>query len=323
MRISFVIPTVDRQDSLEKLLSSLQSQTRLPDEVVIVFQGDGDYESTVARYPRLSVKLVKSDVRSLTKARNLGVRASFGDIVGFLDDDIVAAPDYTEKILSFFSDQPTALGVQGRITDFELGHARKVGGNRRVYRLYNLFAKLFLLNNSSRTNKLLRSGRNQYASRVKQVMNCEWLSGIGNYRRQVFEKFWFDENLRGYALGEDKLFSYPIFENYPGGLFVDPAVKCEHHHADFGRPQSRAWVKMKVRYTYYLWNKLFRKQGLGAFIGYWWANLGDLLVVFFSVLFRQNTIKVFWWHILEYADIIFSWHHSDPVLAEEEFLNYE
>ena len=144
------------------------------------------------------------------------------------------------------------------------------------------------------------SGRNQYASRVDKVINCEWLSGIGNYRRKVFDEFKFDENLKGYALGEDKLFSYPIFESYPNSLFIDPKIKCEHHHADSGRPKDKEWVEMKINYTYYLWNKLLRKRGFWAYFSYFWANLGDLIIVFFSVILRQNSFKFWWWHFLGY-----------------------
>ena len=287
MKISFIIPTLNRELELKRLLKSFDKQSVLPAEIIIVNQGR---KMVVSNLP---IKQFVVDFQSLTKARNFGVEKSTGDLICFLDDDIVLDGKYVEKIEKFFQLYPGALGVQGVITNFEDGHVRKVGGNKIVYYLYNLLAKIFLLNNSNKKNKLLLSGRNQYSSRVEGVINCEWLSGIGNYRRQVFDRFKFDESLGGYALGEDKLFSYQIFEKYPNSLFVDPAIKCEHYHAEFGRPQNKEWVEMKINYTYYLWNKLFRKRGLRSKLAYWWANLGDLKIVFLSFLLRQNSFKFF------------------------------
>lgn len=310
LRIGFIIPTLGRPQELKRLFDSFAVQTIKPDEIIVVDQGGRDNEtwnsSTGSRQvmEHGAVKYFAVDFQSLTKARNFGVKQANGDIVGFLDDDIVLDEDYVKNILSFFELHPSAKGVQGLITNFEAGHTQKVGGNKVVYKLYNLFAKVFLLNNSSSCNKLLKSGRNQYASRIKHVVNCEWLSGIGNYRKEVFNEFAFDEDLKGYALGEDKLFSYPICQKYPGSLFIDPSIRCEHHHADSGRPQDEEWVRMKIVYTYYLWKKLFYPQGFLAYLSYLWANLGDLLIVFFSVLFRQNKFKFLGWHIKWYWNIL-------------------
>ena len=302
--VSFIIPTLNRSAELRRLLESFSVQTVKPDEIIIVDQGREADNLIIKQFNNLAIKHQLVGFQSLTKARNFGVAKASGEIICFLDDDIVLAPDYVEKVLAFFAQFPASLGVQGVIANFEEGHARKVGGNSLVYKIYNLLAKIFLLNNSSATNKLLWSGRNQYASRVVKVMNCEWLSGIGNYRRQIFQEFKFAENLQSYALGEDKLFSYPIFLKYPQSLFVDPAIRCEHHHPADGLGKSREWVEMKIKYTYYLWKQLFSKRGFLAYLSYFWANLGDLLVVFISVLLGQNKFRFWWWHVRGYFNLI-------------------
>lgn len=310
--ISFVIPTVNRKDSIKKLLESFVTQTKKADEILIVDQGEATDKDCFSQF-NLSIKYFKVDFVSLTKARNFGVEKSAGDVIGFLDDDIVLDEKYVEKIEDFFVNHREAFGVQGVITNFEQEHIKKVGGNKYVYFFYNLLAKFFLLNNSSSKNKLLWSGRNQYASRVDGVVNCEWLSGIGNYRRKVFEEFKFDEKLEGYALGEDKLFSYQIFEKYPNSLYVDSAIKCRHEHNDFGQFFGKPWVKMKIEYTRYLWLKFFAKRGFLAYFAYFWANFGDLLMVFFSVLLRKNKLEFLWWHFQEYFKIL--WHPRRKILG--------
>lgn len=309
MRSSIIIPTVNREQELRRLLDSFVIQERQADEIIIVEQGTKQTESLVKTYAQLPITWVFSDVKSLTRARNIGVEKATGDIIGFLDDDIVLDSKYIASMHQFFEKQSNALGVQGIITNFAEGHTQKVGGNTLVYSVYNVLAKFFLLNNSSRKNKLLLSGRNQYARHVQGVTTCEWLSGIGNYRKSVFEKFRFDELLKGYALGEDKFFSYQLHEAHPGSLYIDPAMKCEHHHAQEGRPKDREWVAMRVQYTYYLWKKFFRKRGIHAFAAFWWANLGDLVMAVFSIILRKNKPEFLLWHVQEYWKLI--WKQSN------------
>lgn len=304
MRTSFIIPTVNRPKELRRLLDSFLQQTKTPDEIIVVEQGSRDVAAVCDAYTQLPITFVFEEKKSLTHARNVGVARSTGDIVGFLDDDIILSPTYVSAITAFFASHKEALGVQGVITNFEEGHTQKVGGNKIVYWLYNVVAKVFLLNNSSSRNTLQWSGRNKYASRVSGVQSCQWLSGIGNYRRSVFDSYRFDEHLTGYAFGEDKLFSYPIFAAHGQVLFVDPAITCRHEYADAGRPEKKRWVDMKIDYTYYLWKTLFAQKGPLAWVAYWWANIGDLLTVCFSALLRQHPWKFFGWHVAGYWRIV-------------------
>jgi len=291
---------------LFRLLHSFVSQSVVPDRILVVDQGHEPLTGLEQSFPTLPLVYHHVSFQSLTKARNVGVSLSSSDCIGFLDDDVVLSSTYVERVRAFFSVHPNALGVQGVITDFETGHAKKVGGNRLVYRVYNMFASIFFLNHSSKTNKLLLSGRNQYASRPTGIQSCEWLSGIGNYRRRVFDTYSFDEYLKGYAFGEDKLFSYRIFQDYRNALFLDPAIQCEHRHATDGRPTDKAMVRMKIRYTFYVWQKLFSSRGITAWLAYWWANVGDMFVVACSVLFGTHTLQFLWWHIVEYWHIVWT-----------------
>lgn len=307
MQISLIIPTIGRTKDINNLLSSFNDQTKLPYEIIIIEQETKKLENIKNKYKNLHINYYYLKNKSLTKAKNFGVTKATGDIIGFLDDDIILDKNYILYINKFFTEHPKALGVQGLITNFVSGHVKKVGGSKFVYYLYNKLAKLFLLNNSSDTNKLLLSGRNQYASNIKnnKIITCEWLSGIGNYKKEVFKEFSFDESLGGYALGEDKLFSYPIKEKYNNSLYVDSKIKCEHHHADSGRPNGKKWVKMRVYNTWYLWNTLLAQKGLKARVAFWWANLGDVKIAFLGFLLRKNSFNFFIWHISEYVKLLF------------------
>ncbi len=308
MRLSLVIPTVDRPHCIRTLLQTLALGTVLPDEIIIVDQG-GSAQGMREAFSNLPIRYEQVAFRSLTKARNHGVRIASGDVIGFLDDDIEVDPTYTERIKKFFVLHPQALGVQGLITNFTEGHTNKVGGSQSLYAGYSLVARMFLLNRAGTKNRLLLSGRNQYVSHPKTVIACEWLSGIGNYRRQVFAEFAFDESLPGYALGEDKLFSYALYKKYHGTLWLDPSIRCRHLQAGTtGRPENQALVHMKVYNTWYVWKQLCAPAGWRALLSFWWANIGDILVVFAASLLGHATWRFFAWHIQEYSQLI--WHHT-------------
>ncbi len=303
MRLSLIIPTVERPEALRRLLTSLTLQTELADEIIIVDQGDSA-ASVVEAFSTLRINHLRLTERSLTKARNVGIAATTGDVVGFLDDDCVLESTYVARIKAFFSTHPSALGVQGLITNFAEGHKQKVGGHEWQYGLYQFFARVFLLNHGNTTNQLLLSGRNQYASDITVVAPCEWLSGVGNYRRSVFSEFQFDEHLKGYAFGEDKLFSYPIQEKHPKTLFVDPSIRLTHEHDPIGRPMGREWVEMKITYTHYLWQKLLARKGLPALLAFWWANVGDMCTAFGAVLLGQQPVAFWQWHVQSYWRLV-------------------
>ncbi|MEM1585977.1 MAG: glycosyltransferase family A protein, partial [Candidatus Bathyarchaeia archaeon] len=50
---------------------------------------------------------------SSATARNIGARVAKGDIVLFLDSDVILLEDYIENILEVFENHPHVLGVQG------------------------------------------------------------------------------------------------------------------------------------------------------------------------------------------------------------------
>jgi glycosyltransferase involved in cell wall biosynthesis len=52
--------------------------------------------------------------RGLSGARNSGLQVAHGDVIAFLDDDAMAAPDWLERLAVAYSD-PNTLGVGGRI----------------------------------------------------------------------------------------------------------------------------------------------------------------------------------------------------------------
>jgi GT2 family glycosyltransferase len=102
LQASVVVPFYERQDQLDRLLAGLDLQTLPPSSFEVVIADDGssveprvgdrDFATTVVRQSDEGFRLAA--------ARNLGSTAAVGDVLVFLDQDCVPAPDYLEKVLS-------------------------------------------------------------------------------------------------------------------------------------------------------------------------------------------------------------------------------
>lgn len=121
MKISVVLCTFNRSSSLPAALDSLVAQ-EIPDsvrwEVVVVDNNSTDQtRETIGnyckRYPQRFRYLFEAE-QGLSRARNAGIRAAQGEILAFLDDDVVAEPNWLCNLTAYLDDAHWA-GAGGRI----------------------------------------------------------------------------------------------------------------------------------------------------------------------------------------------------------------
>ncbi len=101
MFISIVIPTYNRRPILEKCLLALEKQDLIPQisgyEIVVVDDGSNDgtplwLKSETIKFPH--VRLVQQDHGGPAKARNTGVEQSRGELIVFIDSDLVVTKSF-------------------------------------------------------------------------------------------------------------------------------------------------------------------------------------------------------------------------------------
>ncbi|HEY3729886.1 MAG TPA: glycosyltransferase, partial [Steroidobacteraceae bacterium] len=116
--LSLILCTLGRTTPLERLLVSLQAQLDSGFELVIVDQNPPGYLADfVARAgAALRVQYLRS-VPGLSRARNVGIRASRGELLAFPDDDCWYEPDTVASIRRRFTQYPEFAIVTGRTTD--------------------------------------------------------------------------------------------------------------------------------------------------------------------------------------------------------------
>lgn len=96
-RLSVVIPTRNRPESLDRLLHSLSGQTLAPEEFEVVVVDDGSIphvdQATLATTFAFDVRVVRRErLHGAHASRYEGAVASRGERVLFLDDDVVPMP---------------------------------------------------------------------------------------------------------------------------------------------------------------------------------------------------------------------------------------
>jgi glycosyltransferase involved in cell wall biosynthesis/GT2 family glycosyltransferase len=106
--------TFDRLEVMGESLDSLRAQTLAAHEIVLVIDHAPELLEEARRlWP--DVKIVANrEKQGLSGARNTGVAEASGEVVAFLDDDAIAAPDWLQHLADAYAD-PAVLGAGGTV----------------------------------------------------------------------------------------------------------------------------------------------------------------------------------------------------------------
>ena len=102
MRVSVIITTYNRPDALLLVLQSIESQTKLPEEVIIADDGSNDNtEKLIINYQESSsLNIIHSWHQDngfrVAKSRNKAIAKSYGDYIILIDGDIILHPKFIQ-----------------------------------------------------------------------------------------------------------------------------------------------------------------------------------------------------------------------------------
>ncbi|MBA7680515.1 hypothetical protein ES703_88832 [subsurface metagenome] len=99
--VSIVIPTLQEEDWIEPLLTSIRNQTYEPIEIVISDSSLPDPKRLTREIAeQYDARMVDSPNLNVSAGRNRGAEAATGEILLFCDADCIFAHDFTEKLVS-------------------------------------------------------------------------------------------------------------------------------------------------------------------------------------------------------------------------------
>ncbi|MFC7028633.1 glycosyltransferase [Halomicroarcula sp. GCM10025710] len=134
VNISVVLPTYggDDPDALREAIESIVSQTRVPDELVIVRDGPvpetnqtiiDNFESKYSFVRH--VPLAENQGRAL--ARKVGVERCQGDVVAMMDADDLCVPTRLERQETYLQNNPEVDVVGAQLLEFDPENGEKLG----------------------------------------------------------------------------------------------------------------------------------------------------------------------------------------------------
>ena len=253
MKVSIIIPTYNRVNDLEETLDSIIIQTTLSKEILIVDDSDNKEIENLVKHRKnefkekdIPLKYIRNKKeKSLTIARNIGIENAIGDIILFLDDDVILDKDYIKEILRIYEEYPNALGVQGYITNIDLS------------KFWNRINKILFRGHHEKDKcRVLPSTYTTYPYLLDKVITCQWLSGSNqSYRRNILRHFKYDENLKRYSYKEDVDLSYQMFKQCRNSLYISPYAKLVHKASECERLPNKMLIYMKHIYSLYFFYK--------------------------------------------------------------------
>lgn len=264
---SLVIPTYERPAAITTLLDALLPLADTPADVVIVDGSRGHatadaLEAWMATHaPRFDLSYVQSPA-GLTLQRNVGIDASTGAFVYYLDDDCVPFPGYFQAIRDVYAGDTTGRvgAVAGAIVNnmggtlawrwrmrFALGLARRVDPGS--YLASGVSVPI--------TNVPGFTG----TRRVQVVPGCAM-----SYRREALERHRFSLYFSGYSQSEDLEMSLRLGREWT--LLWCGDAHVSHNHAPQGRPNAARKGRMEVRNRYFIW-KRYATPGMVDSVKFW------------------------------------------------------
>jgi len=279
-KISVVIPTLNRPVSLVLAVTSVLEQKHLPDEIIIVDQSvdEHSYIAVKGLYKNFDVtpKLIylhEPEVSGLTEAKQRAVEVVKGDIISFLEDDVVLDPCYIENSLSVFNKNPKMMGCCGVISNIYSGT------------LYEYLFKLF--HRGIFYDSRLNLGKNRDCQGLGKLLPSRYLSGgISCYRKEVFEKVKFD-TVNNFFMLEDIDFSTRAADYFGDKYFFISTNMClKHNMSPINRMQLKErWQRKLCEYITFYKKHSNKRWSLFNLIWLLIGMLGEAVVS--CVLFRN------------------------------------
>lgn len=120
--VSVVIATYNRASHLAICLDHLEKQTHVPDDIAVVDASPGPEtrELIDRQFPNVRYLRNPNGAGSTATSRAIGIAATIGEIVAFLDDDAYAEPAWLENLLIRYAD-PDVGAVGGRAVNGQPG----------------------------------------------------------------------------------------------------------------------------------------------------------------------------------------------------------
>jgi glycosyltransferase involved in cell wall biosynthesis len=117
VRLSLIIPVHNGREVLPRCLEGIARGARAPDEVIVVDDGSDDDTGAVVRAHGATLGAVAGPPRGPAAARNRGAARATGDVLVFVDADVVVHADMLSRVAATFETDPGLHALFGSYDD--------------------------------------------------------------------------------------------------------------------------------------------------------------------------------------------------------------
>ncbi len=201
MTLSAVVPARNASTTLHACLAALRRAGGGGLEIVVVNDGSGDDTASIAA--ALATRLISlEEPVGASRARNLGAREAGGDILLFVDADVIVPPHACDQVLAHFASADPPDAVQG-IYAAECPHENAASQYKNLYYHFS------------------------WTRRVKNPSLTSAASFFLAVRASVFRELGgFDERITTPTV-EDADFGYRLVRG-GGRILLDPSLEVIH-----------------------------------------------------------------------------------------------
>jgi len=230
MNFSVAIVTRNRLERLDRLVSSLADQTRLPMEIIVVNNGtalsDPALREAASPVPLRHVE--RDGGTDLPGGRNLAIDEAEGDVVCFLDDDTVAEPTWLDGIAAGYQwdDDVAAVGGPSVTSDETLTPSQRLRTDRENLNELNRYGE-----ESDHSSNWVPPG----------PVQTDKLQGSNmSFRTDLLEEIGgFDSGYKGYPLFEDTDVFAALWKRDETVVYSPDAFVYHLRASDGGWPSGR------------------------------------------------------------------------------------
>ena len=221
MDISVIIPTLNRYSDLKSTLSDLFAQNFKNFEVIVIDQSDRKSFSEIECFKECRLVYLESKEKSASLARNIGIRKSKGEVLLFVDDDVIIKDkDFLSKHYRHYRDL-NVPGVIGCPLEQSLNQSPRY--NRHWFSEFEEKVGWLYFPSNYGCHAFVASGRSNNLS-----VRRSYAISVGGM----------DENYEKGAHREEADFCIRIFNKY-GPFLFDPQARLIHIGNKIGG--IRAW----------------------------------------------------------------------------------
>ncbi|MEU4242503.1 glycosyltransferase family A protein [Actinoplanes sp. NPDC026619] len=133
MLISVVVPVYNEEQFLRACLDAVFGQDEPVHEVIVVDNGSTDGTLAVLGEYAGRVTLLHEPRQGVQHARNTGLGAAGGDVIGRIDGDTRLSPGWSRAVRETFAD-PVVQAATGPVAYYDVALARLIDGGDALFR---------------------------------------------------------------------------------------------------------------------------------------------------------------------------------------------